>query len=121
MADEKDMRELAEAKKLPLPDRIAHTNWKVRSAAYEDVTQACNEIYDDADPRLNEYGVQLFFAESVAPTGHATTAAHGAGVLRNAGQLFAKAVGESNATAVDKALDALAAYLRKATEQHASR
>lgn len=43
------------------------------------------------------------------------------GFCANAGQLFAKAVGESNATAVDKALDALAAYLRKATEQHASR
>ncbi|KAG2491479.1 hypothetical protein HYH03_010264 [Edaphochlamys debaryana] len=92
MADDKDVRELAEAKKLPLVDRIAHTNWKARVAAYEDISVACKEIYDDADPRLSEY----------AP-------------------LFNKAVAEPNAAAVDKALDALQAFLGKATEQHASR
>lgn len=54
MADEQQV--LAEAKKLPLADRVAHANWKVRSAAYEDLTQLCNGIYDEADPRLNEYG-----------------------------------------------------------------
>ncbi|PNH12606.1 Protein MOR1 [Tetrabaena socialis] len=92
MSDDKDVRELTEAKKLPLADRIAHTNWKARVAAYEDICVACKEIYDESDPRLAEY----------AP-------------------LFAKAVAESNAAAVDKALDALAAFLSKATEQQASR
>ncbi|EFJ44246.1 microtubule organizing protein mora [Volvox carteri f. nagariensis] len=92
MSDDKDVRELAEAKKLPLPDRIAHSNWKARVAAYEDISAACREIYDDADPRLSEF----------AP-------------------LFPKAVTEANAAAVDKALDALVVFLTKATEQHASR
>eukprot|EP00198_Chlamydomonas_reinhardtii_P006227 XP_001695563.1 microtubule associated protein [Chlamydomonas reinhardtii] len=92
MADDKDVRELADAKKLPLPDRIAHTNWKARVAAYDDISVACREIYDDADPKLSEF----------AP-------------------LFAKAVSEPNAAAVDKALDALSAFLSKASEQHASR
>ncbi|GLC42611.1 hypothetical protein PLESTB_001118900 [Pleodorina starrii] len=92
MSDDKDVRELAEAKKLPLTDRVAHANWKARVAAYEDISAACKEIYDDADPRLNEF----------AP-------------------LFPKAVSEPNAAAVDKALDALTAFLAKATEQHASR
>ncbi|GIL58886.1 hypothetical protein Vafri_13702 [Volvox africanus] len=92
MSDDKDVRELAEAKKLPLPERIAHSNWKARVAAYEDISASCREIYDDADPRLSEF----------AP-------------------LFPKAVTESNAAAIDKALDALNAFLAKATEQHASR
>lgn len=56
MADDKDVRELADAKKLPLPDRIAHTNWKARVAAYDDISVACREIYDDADPKLSEFG-----------------------------------------------------------------
>jgi cytoskeleton-associated protein 5 len=55
MADA-EVKLLADAKKLALPDRVAHTNWKARSAAYEDISAACSGIYDDADPRLAEYG-----------------------------------------------------------------
>lgn len=59
MSDDKDVRELAEAKKLPLPERVAHSNWKARVAAYEDISAACREIYDDADPRLSEFGASI--------------------------------------------------------------
>jgi cytoskeleton-associated protein 5 len=56
MSDDKDQRELADAKKLPLEERIAHANWKCRAAAYEDVQELCRLVYDDADPKLAELG-----------------------------------------------------------------
>lgn len=56
MSGEDEVKLLADAKKLHISDRVAHTNWKVRSAAYEDIIKACDGIYDESDPLLNEYG-----------------------------------------------------------------
>jgi cytoskeleton-associated protein 5 len=56
MADD-EVRLLAEAKKLPMSERVTHTNWKARNAAYEDIKQACQRVYEDTDPCLSEYGV----------------------------------------------------------------
>lgn len=38
----------AEALKLPLVERCTHTNWKARSAAYDEILAACNGKPDDA-------------------------------------------------------------------------
>jgi cytoskeleton-associated protein 5 len=55
MADD-EVKLLADAKKLPLADRVAHSNWKARSAVYEDIAAGCKAIFDDSDPKLAEYG-----------------------------------------------------------------
>lgn len=55
MADD-EVKVLADAKKLPMPERVAHANWKARSAAYDDIKQACSRVYEDSDPCLNEFG-----------------------------------------------------------------
>ncbi|CAI5478770.1 unnamed protein product [Closterium sp. Yama58-4] len=80
MASEEE-KVLAEAKKLPLEDRIAHKNWKVRNEVYLDIADACNKIKDPKDPKLKEYG-----------------------------HLLKKAVSDANAPAQEKALDALIAF-----------
>jgi cytoskeleton-associated protein 5 len=56
MADEATA--IQEAKKLPWVDRLAHTNWKVRSAAFDDINVACNGVYDENDPCLHEFGAK---------------------------------------------------------------
>lgn len=55
MADA-EVKLLADAKKLPLADRVAHTNWKARSAAYEDIKTGLSKVYEDSDPLLSECG-----------------------------------------------------------------
>lgn len=47
-----DSKVLAEALKLPLAERAAHSNWKVRAEAYDDVKATCARILDASDPWL---------------------------------------------------------------------
>jgi hypothetical protein len=47
---------LAEAAKLPIDERVAHSNWKVRSAAYEFIKSKCGSVFDPSDPCLAEFG-----------------------------------------------------------------
>lgn len=47
---------LAEAAKLPLDERAAHANWKVRSAAYDDLKAQCDRVLSDGDLILGELG-----------------------------------------------------------------
>jgi hypothetical protein len=54
MSDEAEI--LAAAAKLPLDERVAHSNWKVRAAAYEAIIAGCNGVFDSGDPILSEYG-----------------------------------------------------------------
>lgn len=54
MAEEAEL--LADAAKLRIDERCAHANWKVRSAAYEQIKTSCNSVFDPSDPILNEYG-----------------------------------------------------------------
>eukprot|EP00983_Pelagomonas_calceolata_P131443 1161776-Pelagomonas_calceolata.AAC.11 len=115
---------IAEAKKLPWPDRIAHPNWKVRSAAFDDINVACNGVYDENDPCLQEFGRRSKHAEGW--TGASCTFCSVCSIFSicsglPAASLFPKAVQDSNAAAQDKALDALAAFQAKATEQHVAR
>ncbi|KAJ9516595.1 hypothetical protein QJQ45_015220 [Haematococcus lacustris] len=91
MADE-EAQVLRESKKWAWPDRVAHSNWKVRSSAYDDIRAACTAVYEETDPCLTEFA-----------------------------GLFNKAVADSNAAAQDKALDALNTFLIKANEQLVSK
>ncbi|KAL6753732.1 armadillo-type protein [Haematococcus lacustris] len=91
MADE-EAQVLRESKKWAWPDRVAHSNWKVRSSAYDDIRVACTAVYEETDPCLTEFA-----------------------------GLFNKAVADSNAAAQDKALDALNTFLIKANEQLVSK
>lgn len=55
MADD-EVKVLSDAKQLPLAERVAHKNWKVRSEAYEDISSSCQKVFSDEDPVLNQYG-----------------------------------------------------------------
>lgn len=54
MAEEQEI--LKQTAHLPIADRAAHTNWRVRQAAYESVSDGCGKVFDSADPVLQDYG-----------------------------------------------------------------
>eukprot|EP00882_Tetradesmus_deserticola_P019418 GHRQ01020900.1.p1 GENE.GHRQ01020900.1~~GHRQ01020900.1.p1 ORF type:complete len:197 (+),score=46.47 GHRQ01020900.1:338-928(+) len=83
---------LAEAANLPIDKRAAHANWKVRSAAYEHIKLKCTSVFDPSDPCLATF----------VP-------------------VFSKASADGNAAALDKALEALEAFLEKASDAAAGR
>eukprot|EP00887_Chlorella_sp_A99_P000367 scaffold13.g367.t1 len=91
MADD-EAKLLAAARGLPLAERLAHANWKVRAEGLDDIKTACFRAFSSEDK---------IFAE--------------------AGPLLPKAVGDANANVMDKALDTLCAFLEKATEEQAGR
>lgn len=47
---------LAEAAKLPLAERAAHSLWKARVAAYEEVAAVCQRVFSSDDPQLEKFG-----------------------------------------------------------------
>ena len=55
MADD-EQQVLEAAKKLPIAERVAHANWKVRSAAFEDIKKSCDSLFQDGDPILDQHG-----------------------------------------------------------------
>lgn len=55
-----DEKLLKEAKKLPWEDRLTHKNWKVRNDGNIDLAAVCDSITDPKDPRLREFGEDLF-------------------------------------------------------------
>lgn len=55
-----DEKLLKEAKKLPWEDRLTHKNWKVRNDGNIDLAAVCDGITDPKDPRLREFGEDLF-------------------------------------------------------------
>lgn len=56
MADQTEEQVLAAAAKLSLEERVAHSNWKVRSAVYDAIKAGCNSVFDSEDPVLADYG-----------------------------------------------------------------
>jgi cytoskeleton-associated protein 5 len=54
MSEEADL--LREAAKLPLDERATHSNWKVRSAAFEDIKAKVERVFSEDDPSLADYG-----------------------------------------------------------------
>jgi hypothetical protein len=53
---EEENKILEDAKKLPLAERVTHGNWKARSAAFEDIKKACDQLFNDGDAVLDQYG-----------------------------------------------------------------
>ena len=49
---------LAEAAKMDMEDRVAHPNWKARSAAYDEMKAGLARIFEDSDPLLSKYGMR---------------------------------------------------------------
>lgn len=45
-----------EAEKLPLAERLDHSNWKVRQNAYEALEKKFNEAEDGVAPVFREFG-----------------------------------------------------------------
>ncbi|KAL4854812.1 hypothetical protein ACK3TF_004509 [Chlorella vulgaris] len=83
---------LAEAAKQPLSEQLAHSSWKVRAQALTSIQQKLSRAFSCED---------AIFAE--------------------AGPLLVKAVGDSNANVMDKAVETLVTYLEKADEGIAAR
>ena len=126
MAD--DAQLLADAKKLPLGDQLGSSNWKVRAQALATVQERVGRAFSCEDEVFAEAG-ELRCPALLAPP---PAAAANAAVPRCrqrlplslawlAGPLLAKAVGDSNANVMDKAVEALVAYLEKADEALAAR
>jgi len=53
---EDEAKVLSDAKQLPLSERVAHKNWKVRSEVYDDIKHSCQKVFSDEDTVLNQYG-----------------------------------------------------------------
>eukprot|EP00210_Caulerpa_lentillifera_P009280 g8845.t1 len=83
---------LEEARRRPLSERTTHKLWKARVEAYEDMRSKCEKVFSDEDPLLNDYGSYL-----------------------------PKAVIDTNAAALDKALDLTIEYLKKCSASHAAK
>ena len=47
---------LRDSQSWPFADRVAHKNWKIRKAAFDDAKAACERVTDARDPVLDEYG-----------------------------------------------------------------
>lgn len=60
MSEQNDEKQLADAKKLPIAERVTHSNWKVRSAAFEDISDACAKARSPDDKIFGEYGKDQF-------------------------------------------------------------
>ena len=55
MADD-EVHILADAAKLPMDDRVGHSHWKARAAAYDDMKAGIARVFDESDPLLATYG-----------------------------------------------------------------
>lgn len=119
MADEAQV--LAEAAKQPLSEQLAHSSWKVRAQALTSIQQKLSRAFSCEDAIFAEAG------ERQSPLlrrrrSRCLAAAHGhLTCLPLAGPLLVKAVGDSNANVMDKAVETLVTYLEKADEGIAAR
>jgi alpha-N-acetylglucosamine transferase len=59
MADNDEQKVLADARKLPYSERVAHKNWKVRSEAYESIASTCSRAFSENDECFYEFGTSL--------------------------------------------------------------
>jgi cytoskeleton-associated protein 5 len=51
-----DDKAVREAKALPLPERLAHSHWRVRADAYADVGTEASSAADTSSASLSEFG-----------------------------------------------------------------
>lgn len=80
---------------LPLPDRFAHKNWKVRKEGYEAAGKHFDSAQSEQDPTIREF-------------------------INDSG-LWKAAVGDSNVAAQQEALGALCSFLQIAGTQGCTR
>jgi hypothetical protein len=57
-AESKDDAIIAAAKSLPLPDRLLHSHWRVRSDAYADVVKEASWAQDGSTQPLRDFGAR---------------------------------------------------------------
>ena len=57
-AEAKDDALIAAAKSLPLPDRLLHAHWRVRSDAYADVVKEAGWAQDGTTQPLRDFGAR---------------------------------------------------------------
>ena len=99
---------LDNARKLPASEQLSHKNWKVRQQLYDTIKEACTRASSTEDADISQYG-------ALRPS-CSHQLAHLVSLPASTGNLFAKAVADSNAAAQDRALEALGAYLAIADE-----
>ena len=127
MADEAQV--LAEAKQLCLADQLAHSSWKVRAQALTTIQERVARAFSSEDDVFAEAGACCW-----VPGGELSDALRGRETpstpppadlppapVAPTGPLLAKAVGDSNANVMDKAVETLVTYLEKADEGQAAR
>ena len=56
MADD-EQKILSDARRLTLPERVQHKNWKARSEAWDDIRGQCDRAFSSSDPILNDAGI----------------------------------------------------------------
>ena len=56
MTDQDEDKILADARKLPVSERVAHKSWKARSEAYDSIASACERALSEEDDCFAEYG-----------------------------------------------------------------
>ncbi|GFH15736.1 uncharacterized protein HaLaN_12024, partial [Haematococcus lacustris] len=110
MADE-EAQVLRESKKWAWADRVAHSNWKVRSSAYDDIRAACTAVYEETDPCLTE-----FVADSNAAAQDKALDALNTFLFKANEQLVSKYVDKVVANIVGKALNGRTGTVQRATE-----
>jgi hypothetical protein len=49
---------VAQASKLPLAEQAAHSNWKIRAHAYDEVKKKAGQVFSSEDPFLDTAGAQ---------------------------------------------------------------
>lgn len=127
---------IEEARRKPLAERVEHKLWKVRVEAFEYIKSSCTKIVAEDDQSLTEFGTygSLIDRMEVVDLGRSSAPSFGAGSTGSVGMCFpdgavdnflgpllAKATTDTNAAALDKALEAMCEYLQKAGENHAAR
>ena len=64
MAEEDEQKLLDAARQLPLGDRTAHKNWRVRVQAFDDIRASCERAMGPEDPALDGVGGSACYARS---------------------------------------------------------
>lgn len=59
MSDLEEDKILADARKLPLSERVAHKSWKARSEAYDSINSACDRALSEEDECFAECGAGM--------------------------------------------------------------
>lgn len=142
MSDQDEEKILADARKLPISERVAHKSWKARGEAYDSISTACERALNEDDECFREFGWFMRASNAFAwlLLSHARPSCdivwkglqiatpnyfHALRRFRlcifDAGSCLGKAASDANVAALDKALAAVVAYLGRCSDAHAER